>query len=169
MTEFYKPIQVFAQDEAERIIQQALLGEWRPGGIKGVNHGVRTNWITWHEQDDLYGRFLDLLSIDPRLPVDWIQTPYQVSRYQGDEHYAWHRDTNGPHSRRTSVRSVTLTITLRSTGTGRFEVGDRVYDLKPGWGVVFPSNDLHRATSAGAGERYSFTVWGMRYNPNRVS
>ena len=158
---FYEPVQVFDPLECEQIIHTVESAEWSEGRVRGTNPGIRSNLVSWYHPNDFYDRFFQLLSRYPDHPVDWLQTPYQVSRYTGDQQYGWHRDTFGFTSTRTSIRSVTLTCTLRSTGSGKLEVEDHVFDLAPGWGVCFPSSDLHRATASGTGERYSFTVWGM--------
>ena len=98
--------------------------------------------------------------------IDWVETP-QISFYSPGEYFELHTDQQEV-SRRTHIRHLTLTANLQVAHGGHIEVLGRQYtDMKKGQAVVFESSCQHRAISPIAGERISFTIWGMAKNPNK--
>ena len=162
MIEFYKPFRLFSLEEVNYLVSQ--IGRLGPAGVTQANRPnpkIRTNRIFWLEPDQVLDHKLWRLVIPDRPYLTWYQRPIQISVYRKGEHYDWHHDVI---ANRTSRRAVTLTATLKTAENARLEVKDRIYDLDPGEAVVFPSEDLHRATAPLEGERIALTVWYMQPN-----
>lgn len=162
MIEFYKPFRLFTKEEANHLVGQ--IGELRPAGVTAANRLdplVRNNRIFWLEPDQDLDHKLWRLVIPDRPYLTWYQRPIQISVYKPNEQYDWHHDVI---ANRTSRRAVTLTATLKTAENARLEVGKNCYDLDPGEAVLFPSEDLHRATAPVKGERIALTVWYMQPN-----
>lgn len=174
-TPLYTPFQLFSPKDCKRIIkfarrQHDVMRGWTVGGI----HAMRTNSIYWLHPNDVNEKWCNYhtvkqhLSARPNLPVDWIQEHWQISVYQKGELYDWHRDSipKWKRTNRKSNRSLTLTCTLRSAPDAVIETEHHQWDLPQGWAVLFPADDLHRATPPSSGERWALTAWGMKWNPN---
>ena len=107
----------------------------------------------------------------------------QISRYQGDEYYHWHRDGNACHIskydepencfKHGNVRKLSMTVNLNDDYEGgnlefatlnssrsKYEVTEYT---APNNGVgsvlVFPSYVMHRITPVTKGTRYSLVAW----------
>jgi len=173
----YTPFELFTAKESKKIIklaqlQHAKMRGWTVGGI----HSIRTNSIWWLHQDcvppkwNLYSRIRSVMTARPDLPMDWIQEHWQISQYEAGQFYDWHRDSipKWTRERRSSQRSLTLTCTLQSAPGATLQTEQHEWDLPVGWAVLFPSDDLHRARPPHTGSRWSFTAWGMRWNPDSL-
>ena len=176
-TPLYTPFQLFTPKTCKKIIKQAQLQHakmrgWTVGGI----HSIRTNSVYFIHQDcttpelEVYELVKKHLTARPDLPMDWIQEHWQISVYQKGELYDWHRDSipKWERTNRKSNRSLTLTCTLRSAPDAIIETEHHQWDLPEGWAVLFPADDLHRATPPSSGERWALTAWGMKWNPDII-
>ncbi len=176
-TPLYTPFQLFTPKICKKIIKQAQLQHakmrgWTVGGI----HSIRTNSIYWLHKDCtpkewwIYDQVRKHMSARPDLPMDWIQEHWQISQYEPGQFYDWHRDSIPKWTRenRSSQRSLTLTATLQSAPGAVIETEHQSWNLPVGWAVMFKADDLHRASAPTEGTRWSFTAWGMRWNPDAI-
>ena len=126
---------------------------------------LRNNRIVWYKDSRYYQTWTNFLK-NFDAAIDWVETP-QISFYSPGEYFELHTDQQEV-SRRTHIRHLTLTANLQVAHGGHIEVLGRQYtDMKKGQAVVFESSCQHRAISPIAGERISFTIWGMAKNPNK--
>ena len=156
-----EPFQLFTHRECQEIIRDCLDNPEQAGTTRaGRLEDVRNNYVWWKNYH--YDRLWNIMTNIQGYNVTWLET-FQISRYRTGEFYDWHTDGNDA-SRRSSVRLLTLTCTLRTAKGAVLETKDRVYNLPPGYAVIFEHNTEHRATAPVQGERWSFTVWGMTPN-----
>ena len=173
-TELHTPFELFTPKQVKRLLKDARGKDLKPGWTLRGTTTLRTNSIIWYDEELVKDKayeydWADKILCDHRiarkdLPMDWMYKPYQISRYQVGEQYDWHPDWYEGWQKRSSNRSLTLTCTLQSAPGAILETETGSYDLQPGWAVMFPSKELHRATAPTEGERWAFTVWGMAYN-----
>ncbi len=160
----YEPFQLFTSEECDQIIQNAFELTEEEGIAGGkYNPGVRNNKVFWLDYQDI-GKFQTPMMSITDYSVTWIQEPIQVSKYEKEQYYHWHKDQF--ENTRTSARLLTLTCTLQSAPGAIFETKDHSFDLKQGQAVIIPSDVDHRALPPISGTRWAVTAWGMGTNPN---
>ena len=130
-----------------------------------TNTQLRNNRIVWYKDSKKYQQWTNYLK-EFDASIDWIETP-QISYYLPGEYFELHTDQQ-EGSKRTHIRKLTLTANLQTADEGCIEVlGKKYAEMKKGQAVVFQSSCQHRAISPTAGERISFTIWGMAKNPSK--
>lgn len=162
MQALLEPFKLFEPQECDDIVARACDQLKLARTTGGYNTDVRSNSVAWLEFED-QGRFYDIMTQRSDVPVTWLQHPYQVSRYDTGEFYDWHIDLI--QSKRSSIRSLTLTCTLEPAPSATLEFEHTAFDLPKGWAVLFDAHTRHRANAPSTGSRWSFTVWGMQPNP----
>ena len=174
-TPLYTPFKLFTPKTCKKIIKQAQLQHtkmrgWTVGGI----HSIRTNSVYFIHQDcttpelEVYELVKKHLTARPDLPMDWIQEHWQVSQYEPGQFYDWHTDSVAKWDGRSSQRSITLTATLQAAKGAVIETKQQAWDLPVGWAVLFRADDVHKASPPIEGTRWSFTAWGMKWNPDII-
>jgi hypothetical protein len=162
----YEPFQFLTTDECDKIIKYGTAKKKLPGDTMNQNvNNKRKNRIIWYEDSSQWQNWISTFnSIEKR--IDWIETP-QISYYTPGESYGWHTDQSP--SRRTHQRLWTLTCELQNADNAGFEIkGKHFKPLSKGEAIIFPSIDMHRATSPNNGERISFTIWAMAKNYHKM-
>jgi len=163
MIALQEPFRLFTPQECDEIL--ARVQDLKPARVVGGElPNVRNNSVYWMDFED-QGRFYDIMTDREDVPVRWLQHPYQISRYAPGEFYDWHVDLI--ESRRSSIRSLTLTCTLEPAPGASIQFETREFELEKGWAVLFDAHTSHRANPPQSGERWALTVWGMQDNPNK--
>ena len=133
----------------------------------------RNSHVAWLRRDDGWMWLRDAI----RLPVcEWagrawphLDTSYvdarddvQFSRYEAEQHYDWHVDTDSTSNM--AFRSVSCVVLLRDPdqGGGIELRNGGVVPLKPGDALIFGSDLEHRALPVVAGTRDSLALWLWR-------
>ena len=167
MIPLLEPFQLFTADQCDAIIARAQHNLHAARTTAGYIDTVRTNTVAWLEFED-QGRFYDIMTGRTDHTVTWLQHPYQVSCYKPGEFYEWHQDIIHT-TKRSSIRSLSLTCTLEPAAHAQFQTESKNYDLKKGQAILFPATLKHRATAPKSGTRWALTVWGMQPNPHKQS
>ena len=163
--ELYTPFELFTKHECEEIIQRARQQEISTGTTRQGIVDRRTNSTTWLDWDDTDIFYYYLTGRDD-IEATWLYTPFQISRYLPGEFYDWHKDVL-EQNKRSSVRTITLTCTLQTAPGAVFKTRDKTFDLAQGQALLFPADVEHTATAPTSGERWAFTIWAMKPNPDK--
>ena len=163
MIKLNQPFQLFTEEECADLISRALQQKIIWGTTFTNDPTARKNQIVWlNLSEKEYDKLWDI--VEPFwTEIHWYEKPIQISRYTPGQYYDWHHDIN-PNHRRSSIRHLTLTCTLKSAPDAIFETKLDRYDLQPGQAILFPGGLEHRACAPTSGERWSLTVWYMRRN-----
>jgi len=165
---YYQPQEMLTPKQCNHILKRLRRAEWIRGWTRSGVAEWRTDSVAWYEAEQ-YGKMLyhwrRFLSSTAELPVDWIQTPYQVSRFEPGNLHEWHRHDRGDRTENLSSNSVSLICNLQTAPGAWTETDSGEFDLPAGWGIVFPATDRIRHTAPVSGTRILITVWSMRYNP----
>jgi len=162
--ELYKPFRLFSKDECKAIIELAKKSSEINAKAGGdYNPGVRNNTVFWIDFDRT-GYLQHQMEELTDYPVTWIEEPIQVSKYEKEQYYHWHKDQLV--NKRTSSRLLTLTCTLQPAPGALFETRNYSFELEAGEAVIIPSDIDHRALPPVSGTRWALTAWGMGANPN---
>ena len=162
---YYQPREILTPKQCNHILKRLRRAEWTRGWTRSGVTEWRTDSVAWYEQADLYYWFRKHLVSTAALPVDWTQTPYQISRFEPGNLHEWHRHDHGDRAENLSSNSVSLICNLQTAPGAWTETDSGEFDLPAGWGIVFPAVDRIRHTAPVSGTRILITVWGMRYNP----
>jgi len=160
--QLYEPFDLFSLEQCQELLSQ--VSALRPARVMGGStEGIRTNRVSWLEpSQELSDQVWEAAGAwHEQFELAWMQKPFQISCYEPGEFYTWHQDDYNPLGRK-SMRALSLTATLATTGSAGvgFESGD--CDLAQGQAVFFPSSARHHAYNRGSGPRWAFTVWFMR-------
>lgn len=160
--QLFQPFDLFTPTECQSLIDRVSTLE-RPTVMSGSIEGVRTNRVAWPEPaQELRDRVWELAQPwAEQFQLSWMQTPFQISHYAPGEYYGWHSDVYSEQGRK-SMRSLTLTVSLRADPGAGVEFESGPCNLGSGQGVFFPSDCRHRAYNRSGSDRWAFTVWYMR-------
>ena len=165
MIELGEPFQLFDPEECQYYIELAEKQGLESGQTYSKDPAARTNYVSWVElKEHHYGH---LWNLGKEFGATWFEHPVQISRYGPNEFYNWHKDTK-PNTKRSSVRHITLTCTLKSAPDAIFETIDRTYNLTDGQAIIFNSDMFHHASAPTLGFRWALTVWFMAPNSTNI-
>ena len=138
-----------------------------------VNTSIRDNKIAWFSEGSWIENLLLSYVFKTNTINDWNfnlnqAEQVQFTKYQKDEFYTWHRDSNIE-----SDVQRKLSVTVQLSDYSDYEGGE--FEIKSCWGegianipreakqkgsiIIFPSFLLHQVTPISWGTRYSLVQW----------
>lgn len=163
---YYQKQQILTAKQCNNIIKRLGKAKWSSGWTRTDVQEWRTDSITWFADPGSHWvlPFRRFLVSTPELPVNWIQRPYQISRFTSGNLHEWHCHDRGRRSKNHSSNSASLICVLQAAPGAVTETDSGVFDLSAGEGFVMPARDRLQHTAPVSGERLVLTVWGMQYN-----
>lgn len=164
---YYQKQQILTAKQCNYIIKRLGKAKWYTGWTRADVQEWRTDSITWFDEplSWWFMHFRRFLVSTPEYPVNWLQQPYQISRFAGGNLHEWHRHDRGNRGKNRSSNSASLICELQTAPGAVTETDHGVFDLAVGEGFVMPATDRLQHTAPLSGERLVLTVCGMRYNP----
>ena len=140
---------------------------------KSIDTSIRNNKIAWFSKGSWIENLLLSYVFKTNTLNDWNfnlnrAEQVQFTKYQKDEFYTWHRDSNID-----SDVQRKLSVTVQLSDYSDYEGGE--FEIKSCWGdgianiprgakqkgsiIIFPSFLLHQVTPISWGTRYSLVQW----------
>jgi len=156
---FFKPINVLPEKKCLKIISTvSKKNDWIQGWLLEDNCVFRSDLVNNFYEDQIWNYIKLTVTSSKEFPVDWIYSPFCISKYAKNTALANHKDVM--QKKRNSIRSRVILINLGTIID--ISVKDFKISLFRGQGIQFPIETMYGVPTTKT-ESWLLTTWGMRY------